>query len=178
MIDTLDPYPLGYFITWTTYGTRLHGDGRGSVDRRHNVFCEPFLAPSPEFEAFHQRRLLQRPYRLGRMQRKIVLQSLVETCEFCDWILLAAHVRLLHIHSVVQATCHPKKILNKFKMMASRRLNESGLEPHGRKRWTRRGSTRYLWVPEGISRAIAYTLEEQGQPFETYERPGWNAMFF
>ena len=178
MIDTLNPYPLGYFITWTTYGTRLHGDGRGSVDRRHNVFGEPFLPPSPEFEAFHQRRLLQRPYRLGGKQRKIVLQSLIETSEFCDWTLLAAHVRLFHVHSVVQAACHPMKILSKFKLMASRRLNESELDAAGRKRWTRRGSARYLWVPEGISRAIEYTLKDQGKPLETYERPGWNAIFF
>jgi len=177
-IDTLDAYPVAYFITWTTYGNRLHGDRRGSVDRRHNVFCEPFLPPSPELEAFHKRRLLQHPYRLGRRQRRIVLQSLIETSAFSDWILLAAHVRLFHVHSVVQAACHPRKVLNKFKLMASRRLDESGLEAAGRKRWTRRGSTRYLWVPEAVSRAIEYTLEEQGMPLETYERPGWNATFF
>jgi hypothetical protein len=177
MIDTLDPYPLGYFITWTTYGTRLHGDGRGSVDRRHNVFGEPFLTPSLELEAYHRYRLLQLPYRLGRKQRGIVLQSLIETCEFCDWILLAAHVRLLHVHTVIQAACHPDRILNKLKTMASRRLNESGLEPPDRRRWTRGGSTRYLWFPVAVSRAIEYTLDEQGPPLETYERPSWAVQF-
>jgi hypothetical protein len=28
--------PLAYFITFATYGSRLHGDARGAVDRAHN----------------------------------------------------------------------------------------------------------------------------------------------
>jgi hypothetical protein len=28
--------PLAYFITFTTYGTWLHGNGAGSVDPAHN----------------------------------------------------------------------------------------------------------------------------------------------
>src|SRR5437667_4426230 len=34
---------LAYHITWGTYGTRLHGDPRGTVDRDHNQFGEPVL---------------------------------------------------------------------------------------------------------------------------------------
>jgi hypothetical protein len=29
--------PLAYLITFPTYGTWLHGDERGSVDRDHNL---------------------------------------------------------------------------------------------------------------------------------------------
>ncbi len=35
--------PIAYHITFATYGTRLHGDPRGTVDREHNVYGEPFL---------------------------------------------------------------------------------------------------------------------------------------
>ena len=38
------PWPLAYFLTWTTYGTRLYGDRRGSVDRAHNQRGTPVLA--------------------------------------------------------------------------------------------------------------------------------------
>ena len=36
---------LAYFLTFTTYGTWLHGSrkGKGSVDRRHNTFGEAFV---------------------------------------------------------------------------------------------------------------------------------------
>ena len=30
--------PLAYFVTVRTYGTWLHGDERGAVDREHNQF--------------------------------------------------------------------------------------------------------------------------------------------
>src|SRR5438876_12296826 len=34
---------LAYHITWGTYGTRLHGDPRKTVDRQHNAYGEPIL---------------------------------------------------------------------------------------------------------------------------------------
>jgi hypothetical protein len=38
---------LAYFITFTTYGTWLHGMDKelGSVDVRHNAYATPFLGP-------------------------------------------------------------------------------------------------------------------------------------
>jgi hypothetical protein len=40
--------PLAYFITFTCYGTWLHGDERGSVDDEHNTPGTPVLDPDPE----------------------------------------------------------------------------------------------------------------------------------
>ena len=36
-----DHIPLAYFITFRSYGTWLHGDKRGSVDRLHRRFVLP-----------------------------------------------------------------------------------------------------------------------------------------
>jgi hypothetical protein len=33
--------PLGYLITFRCYGTWLHGDERGSIDRFHNRYSPP-----------------------------------------------------------------------------------------------------------------------------------------
>ena len=41
---------MDYFLTFRTYGTWLHGDERGSVDRKHNQFGEPLLLPSPDWQ--------------------------------------------------------------------------------------------------------------------------------
>ena len=40
---------LAYFITFSTYGTWLHGTtkGKGSVDREHNQHGCPSLRPTP-----------------------------------------------------------------------------------------------------------------------------------
>jgi hypothetical protein len=38
----------GYFLTWHTYGTWLHGDDAGSVDETHNQFGTPRVGPDPE----------------------------------------------------------------------------------------------------------------------------------
>ena len=40
--------PLAYLITFTCYGTRLHGHKSGSVDRRHNAPGSPFLRGEPQ----------------------------------------------------------------------------------------------------------------------------------
>jgi hypothetical protein len=37
------PDPIAYFITFATYGTRLHGDERGTVDRTNNHYDTPYL---------------------------------------------------------------------------------------------------------------------------------------
>ena len=58
---------------------------------------------------------------------------------------MAAHVRTNHVHTVVKTDAKPEKVMGHFKSYASRRLNEISAEGPGRKRWTRHGSTRWLW---------------------------------
>ena len=42
--DTFDRRPpKAFLITFSCYGTRLHGDESGSVDRDHNAYHAPFL---------------------------------------------------------------------------------------------------------------------------------------
>jgi hypothetical protein len=40
--------PLAYLITWTCYGTWLHGDERGAADLDHNIPGTPYLPPDAE----------------------------------------------------------------------------------------------------------------------------------
>jgi hypothetical protein len=35
--------PLAYIITFRCYGSWLHGDERGSVDRFHNQYMAPYI---------------------------------------------------------------------------------------------------------------------------------------
>ena len=110
----------------------------------------------------------QEPYELDAPRRQIVLGAIREVCSYRHWRLLAVHVRARHVHVVVQAAANPERVMNDFKAYASRALNAAGLDPSERKRWTRHGSTRYLWTPQRVDECVHYTLHEQGEPMAAY----------
>src|SRR3990167_6381427 len=57
-----NPIPLAYLITFTCFGTRLHGDESGSVDRNHNVPGTPFLPPDKTRLLAEEQRMKHEPY--------------------------------------------------------------------------------------------------------------------
>jgi REP element-mobilizing transposase RayT len=162
-------YPLAYFITFSCYGTWLHGRDRGSVDPHHNQFGAPFLAVDAVQQEGERRRMDQPPYELDAQRREIVLIAICEVCKNRAWRLLAAHVRSRHVHAVVEAQIVPERIMNDFKSYASRSLNAARLDTPERKRWTRHGSTRYLWTAQRVEECIHYTVHEQGDPMAVFE---------
>jgi REP element-mobilizing transposase RayT len=144
----------------------LHGSEAGSVDRNHNVPGSPLIEVDPKRVLADQRQMGQPPYLLDEHRRAVVLASLMERCTENHWHLLAAHVRTNHVHVVIEADIKPERIMNDLKSYASRCLNASETP---RKRWTRHGSTRWLWNPENVTAAIGYVLESQGEPMAVYE---------
>jgi hypothetical protein len=46
----LDSLHTTWHITFGTYGTRLHGSGRATVDKRHNQLNEAFLSQNSDRE--------------------------------------------------------------------------------------------------------------------------------
>jgi REP element-mobilizing transposase RayT len=163
--------PLAYLITFTCYGTRLRGNETGSVDRKHNVHGTPFLLPRLSWVGADEVHMKQKPYELDQARRAVVLATIRTVCARRGWTLLAAHVRTNHVHLVVVAEDIPEKILNDLKAYASRALNQSGLENSSRNRWTRHGSTQYLWQPEHVGASIQYVVREQGEPMAVWESP-------
>jgi REP element-mobilizing transposase RayT len=160
--------PLAYLITWTCYGTWLHGRAPGSVDREHNRFGDPVLPPDPKSEAQMRPRLVEPPYSLDRPRWQVVLRTIQEVSTHRRWRLLAAHVRSNHIHVITHAECGPDKVMEDYKAYCTRRLREAGFEPARRHRWTEGGSKRYLWKPERLQEAIRYVADEQGEPMAVF----------
>src|SRR5207245_7241741 len=85
------------------------------------------------------------------------------------WTLLAAHARTNHVHIVVVADQSPERMMNDFKSYASRKLNGANVDPPEPRRWTRHGSTRYLFTPEEVAGAVRYVVHEQGDPLAVFE---------
>ena len=165
------PIPLAYLITFTCYGTRLHGDGSGSVDRHHNLPGSLFLPVNPARWSVEQKQMKQEPYELDGKRRALVLEAIREVCVHKGWRLLATHIRRHHVHVVVAAQVAPEKVLNRFKSYTSRALNSAGLDEANRARWTHHGSTRYLWKPQHVRAAIEYVVRGQGRPMAVWESP-------
>ncbi len=161
--------PLAYFITFSCYGTWLHGDDRGSVDLDHNQVGAPLLPSDPVRRRTEERSLAQPPYSLDEPRRQVVLAAVLEVARHRGWTLLAAHVRSRHVHVVVSAGCPPERVLNDLKSYASRALNRAGLDEPNRLRWTRHGSTRYLWKSDGVRAAVDYVVRQQGEPMAVFE---------
>jgi REP element-mobilizing transposase RayT len=159
---------MRYFLTFSCYGTHLHGDESGSVDRDHNLPGSRLLEADPHRESAESRKMTQAPYLLGRDSRATVLEALRGVCSHRHWTLLAAHVRTNHVHVVIEAEVRPEKMMNDFKSYVSRALNR--LEPDGsdRKRWARHGSTRWLWNDQDARHAVRYVVEEQGEPMAVF----------
>src|SRR4051812_37861467 len=94
---------LAYLITFRTYGTWLHGDLRGSVDRTTNIYNTPRIAHRPARSDFERSLLKYEPVLLNAASRRSVELAIQETCEFRQWHLHAMNVRTNHGHCVVSS---------------------------------------------------------------------------
>ncbi len=154
--------PVAYFITFRTYGSWLHGDPRGSMDREHNVVGTPLLDPDRKRSDREQSRLRYPPVRFDSRHRVIVEETIKAVSKRRDWTIHALDVRSNHVHVVISAPEMPERVMNALKSWCTRGLVEAGLQPRGAKAWSRHGSTRYLWRPHQVETACRYVCEGQG----------------
>jgi REP element-mobilizing transposase RayT len=154
--------PLAYFFTFHTYGTWLHGDARGSVDRFHNRYVFPRLSTNTRRYDYNWNALRAPPFILGSKERQVVKEAIRETCEFRKWRLLASNVRTNHVHVVVTAHTRAELMLNALKANCTRCLREEKLWSFPFSPWVRKGSKRQLWNEDSVTRAINYVLHGQG----------------
>lgn len=155
--------PAGYFITFTTYGERLHGDERGSVERLRSAGAGVReLLPDQGREGRERQVLLSTAMTLHGEQRQAVADAARGVCSHHNWRLHALNVRTNHVHIVVSGPATPERMMNAFKSWATRHLREARLVGSQEKVWTRHGSTRYLWTERDILDAATYVLEGQG----------------
>jgi REP element-mobilizing transposase RayT len=155
--------PKAYLLTWTTYGTWVAGDARGSVDARHNVYGTALAPVAPGRAAALAARLVRPPVRLDARMRPVVERAITDHGEMHDWVVLALNVRSNHVHVVVNTgDTPPRAALAQLKSWATRRLRAAGLVDADTPVWTARGSTRYLWTAEDVRQAATYVIDYQG----------------
>jgi REP element-mobilizing transposase RayT len=162
--------PLAYLITFRCYGTWLHGDERGSIDRFHNRYKSPFIDPNKKWQQHNANTLAGKPVTLGTPQRKSIEATIRETCSFRHWYLYAVNARTNHVHVVVSiGKTKPESALTAFKGNSTRRLRQDGSWQHKYSPWAEKGSKRYLWNERSVSRAIEYVLYGQGDEMPDFD---------
>ncbi|MDQ3797882.1 MAG: transposase [Acidobacteriota bacterium] len=155
--------PLAYLITFRCYGTWLHGDERGSVNRFRNQYKTSHLPPEKHWTEINSRRLKGETVTLNAAQRICVEEAIRETCSIRGWHLRAINVRTNHVHTVVSiGENKPESALNAFKANAARKMREKQCWQNAKSPWADKGSKRYLWNERSIELAIDYVINGQG----------------
>ncbi len=155
--------PLAYLITFRCYGTWLHGDTRGSIDRFHNRYKSPYIPANERWLGHNEDQLKGEPLLLNSQQRKVIEVAVRETCTIRKWGLEALSIRTNHVHAVVTiGTQNPERALTAFKANATRYLRQEKLWANDFSPWAEHGSKRYLWSERSVARGIEYVLNGQG----------------
>lgn len=157
----MNKFPV-YFLTWTTYGTWLHGDPRGSVDDDHNTPRTDRLPPNEPLHAVQQSRLREPPLILDDHARSIVHNAIEAHAAHRVWHIHALNVRSNHVHAVISASTHtPEIVMSQFKQWSSRLLREHSEFADRKSIWTKMGSTRWINDESSLLKAIDYVLNHQ-----------------
>jgi len=154
--------PIAYLITFRTYGTWLHGDARGAIDKKHNNFGGPRADSNIILEQQNAMALKSEPFVMNASSRQAVEAAIREVCEFRAWKLYAAHVGVNHVHAVTSAHASSDKVLLDLKAYSTRRLRNEGFWTFDHSPWVDKGSKRKLWNEDHIYYACEYVINGQG----------------
>jgi REP element-mobilizing transposase RayT len=162
--------PLAYLITFRSYGTWLHGDKRGSIDRFHNRYKSRYIEPNLRWHDHNTRVLKSQPVTLDAAQRKSVEHAIRATREHRRWFLYAVNIRTNHAHSVVCiGSLKPERALIALKANATKQRRSEGCWKHDSTPWAEKGSKRYLWNERSIAQAIDYVINGQGDDLPDFD---------
>jgi hypothetical protein len=162
LLRTIMKWPIAYFITWTTYGSWLPGDERGSFDTYGN-----FIPPDRRFRAAARAIMVNDPIVHSPDQRAIVDNVLLDHCKLRGWLLHARNVRTQHVHVVVSAARDGEEMREQFKAWCSRRLSEAagigrGVKADGAwKWWTEKGNVLEVSTDKALAAINVYVEEDQ-----------------
>ncbi len=163
-----------WFLTSTTYGTRLPGDQRGFVGRvldrrpgdrlaRRAEHDRPGDPPDAGLRGLHEasRTLMAGPaVALDAEQASDVIAQFLVTAAHRGWFVRATAVMADHFHLVASADAPSEALLRDFKSYAARALSARWGKPVSGTWWTQSGSRRELTADWIIDQKVRYTLAQ------------------
>ena len=149
--------PIGYFITWTVYGTFLQGDTRWWRKKGKG-----FQAPNLQLKQWHADRLKYDVILLSEIHREIVESEIRSHCEHRGWRLWIGNPRTNHVHVVVSAPGFTgRKVRDQLKANCTRGLRQHDQLFVDRPVWSVGGDWKSIEKDDDLEQAILYAGEAQ-----------------
>jgi len=159
--------PLRLFLTWTTYGTWLPGDGRG-----WRKWQSGQQQPQPLLEDWCREQMRQQPLFLNLPQRRAVEKVIREHAIIRGWELAAVSARSNHVH--VAMTVVPivsgkalaagrsiKSVRDQLKANSTRVLRQFSDPVTHEKTWTKGGDIQIIDSDNDWDQVILYITDAQ-----------------
>jgi len=148
-----------YFLTFSTYGTRLPGRKQGSYH-----WDSSYIEPNERLHNSVENNLNEQIVKLSFEDRALVHDAFMTCEELFGWEIDALNVREEHVHIVLFTPKQESQdeIVRKLKTGATYALLENGRRAEGSRVWTKSYATTTIWNIGFWRRKVAYTLEEQG----------------
>jgi REP element-mobilizing transposase RayT len=153
--------PLAYHITWGTYGNRLHGDPRGTVDRTHRKRGSPVLGLDRERLEKEKSLMKFPPVRFTRDQRLFIETNIPKICEHGLWTYHICAAAIDHIHMVVSSPSDPRDIRRLAKRWMGQELSLHYRLPEGATWWSEGGSVRTVKDDAYLQSALPYVARQR-----------------
>jgi len=154
-------FPLAYHITFGTYGTRLHGSDRPTVDRSQNQFGEPVIGKDLEWETI-ERSLLKFPPRILTVrQRQFVEETMPSICVRGGWEHITTAAAKDHVHNIIRATVDGQDVRKWLKRWISQAMNARWPLLPEQVWWAECGSVKWIWESDYLDRATDYVNRQR-----------------
>jgi REP element-mobilizing transposase RayT len=165
-----------WHITFGTYGTRLHGDERPTVDRDHNTYGRPFLGANERRERFERDLLVARPVYLTRPLQRFIESVIPSICERGGWKFVACAAGPDHVHVVLAADPerHGKDVRRWLKRWLGEALDLECPARAGEARpgwWAEGGSTKAIHDRAYLGNAIRYVRGQRATEEDRGDTP-------
>jgi REP element-mobilizing transposase RayT len=163
MCPYLDPARTTWHITFGTYGTRLHGDDRPTVDRTHNQPDQPFITSQPQLKMLQQQHMRAEQVLLNHAQCHTVQSNMHAICQRGQWNLHTTAASGNHVHILIDAPIqvNPKDVHKWLKRWTGEALDDQFGQPASETWWAKGGSTKPVKDQSYFDNAYHYITKQR-----------------
>jgi len=154
-------FPLAYHITFGTYGTRLHGDPRGTVDRRRNRPGDPIVGPNEAWRRMEAGRESHPPIVLSAAQRVYAERAVLSICRRGRWTCEQVACRADHVHVLLSTGRDGKVVRRWLKRWLGEAMSARWPVPVGQSWWAKGGSVKWVWDAGYLERVAQYVRSQR-----------------
>ena len=162
-LQRLDPALTGWHITFGTYGARLHGGFRATVDKRHNQQHEEFVQRDVAREKSDRERMKFPPRLVTKPQRLFAEEEILAICERGGWEYRVCAAGNDHVHLLcdVVPEVHGEKVRRLVKRWLGQSLSSKWPLPDGATWWAEEGSNIAVKDEKYLNNCFRYIFEQR-----------------